>query len=215
MFVTFEGIDGSGKSTQIEMLAAHLEQKGHGVLVTREPGDGSLGRQLRPILLDLKNAGLSDRAELFLYLADRAQHVREVVAPALAAGKIVLCDRFADSTVAYQGYGRGLDPGLLKSLNDLAVAGTTPELTILLDLSPEAGLGRARARNEDAGAAGSEGRFEALALDFHTRVRQGYLALAAAEPERFRVIDAARKPQEIFVDVRRAVAEKLGGAEKV
>jgi len=213
MFVTFEGIDGSGKSTQIELLAAHLRQRGRDVLVTREPGDGSLGRQLRPLLLDLKNTGLSDRAELFLYLADRAQHVHEVVAPALTAGRIVLCDRFADSTVAYQGHGRGLDPAMLQGLNALAVAGVMPELTLVLDLAPETGLARARARNLGVGADTTEGRFEALALDFHNRVRSGFLELAAAEPGRIRVIDADRPAQEIFSDVLRAVEEKMGGAE--
>jgi len=212
MFITFEGIDGSGKSTQIELLAASLRERGRRVLVTREPGDGSLGRELRPILLDLKNSGLCDRAELFLYLADRAQHVREVVAPALGDGTVVLCDRFVDSTVAYQGYGRGLDLAMLQGQNGFAVAGVMPELTLVLDLAPEVGLSRARSRNLGAGAAASEGRFEALALDFHTRVRRGYLELAQAEPGRIRVIDAAGRPEEIFTDVRRVVDEKLGGA---
>jgi dTMP kinase len=213
MFITFEGIDGSGKSTQIEMLAAYLRERGRPVVVTREPGDGSLGRELRPILLDLKNSGLCDHAELFLYLADRAQHVHEVVAPALREGKIVLCDRFVDSTVAYQGYGRGLDPAMLRGQNELAVAGVTPALTLVLDLAPEVGLSRARARNLGAGADTSEGRFEALALDFHNRVRRGYLELAAADPGRIRVIDAARQSKEIFMDVRRAVEDKLAGAQ--
>ncbi|MBF0480564.1 MAG: dTMP kinase [Desulfovibrionaceae bacterium] len=212
MFITFEGIDGSGKSTQIGLLAAHLRESGRQVAATFEPGDGSLGRELRPILLDLKNSGLCDRAELFLYLADRAQHVSEVIAPALRGGAVVLCDRFVDSTLAYQGYGRGLDLAMLRELNALAVAGTAPDLTLVLDLAPQVGLARAKARNLGAGAQDSEGRFEALALDFHNRVRGGYLELAKGEPERIRVVDAGRRPGEIFEDVRCLVDEKLGGA---
>jgi len=205
VFVTFEGIEGCGKSTQIERLARTLTEVGRVVTVTREPGGCALGRTLRAILLSTETRDLSDRAELFLYLADRAQHVATVIRPALENGGIVLCDRFVDSTVAYQGYGRGLDVALLTGLNDVAVADTMPARTILLDLDPAIGLARARARNAREGASVDEGRFEAEALAFHTRVRQGYLALAAAAPDRFVVLDAGRDIDTVAQDVLAAV----------
>jgi dTMP kinase len=209
MFVTFEGIDGSGKSTLIQSLDEHLRTQGHPVVTTHEPGDGTLGWQLRPILLDLKNKDLSDRAELFLYLADRAQHVHEMIAPILSSGAIILCDRFIDSTVAYQGYGRGLNLAMLRNLNDIATAAVVPDLTLVLDIDPEIALSRAKARNAGAGTIESEGRFEALALDFHKRVRRGFLELAAAEPGRIRVIDAARDYNSVFKDGLRLVEERM------
>ena len=209
MFVTFEGVEGSGKSTQIGRLCAALETAGRRVALTRQPGGCELGRTLRAILLSQKSSNLDDRAELFLYLADRAQHVAEVVRPALAAGQVVVCDRYVDSTVAYQGYGRGLDVALLTQLNDVAVAGLLPDLTILLDLDAATGLTRAVARNDASGLAQSEGRFEAEHLDFHTRVRQGYLALAAAQPARFVIIDAAPDPDYVAQAVWQAVAARL------
>ena len=209
MFVTFEGVEGSGKSTQIGLLRQSLEAAGHAVTVTRQPGGCELGKTLRAILLSLTTQNLDHRAELFLYLADRAQHVAEVIRPAERAGHVVLCDRFADSTVAYQGYGRGLDVALLNQLNDVAVAGSWPGLTVLLDLDPEQGLGRAVARNLQDGAAVAEGRFEAEALEFHRRVREGYLALAALHPRRFVVVDAARDVDAVAKDVRQAVEARL------
>ena len=209
MFVTFEGVEGSGKSTQIGRLTTALEATGRPLLVTRQPGGCELGRTLRAILLSQKSTGLADRAELFLYLADRAQHVAEVIRPALAAGQVVVCDRYVDSTVAYQGYGRGLDVDLLTRLNAVAIDGLMPDLTVLLDLDAAAGLTRALARNDAAGLAQSEGRFEAEHLDFHTRVRQGYLALAAAHPDRFAVVDAAPQPDQVAEAVWRAVAARL------
>ncbi|MYL84911.1 dTMP kinase [Desulfovibrio aerotolerans] len=209
MFVTFEGVEGSGKSTQIGRLCAALEMAGRRVALTRQPGGCELGRTLRAILLSQKSSNLDDRAELFLYLADRAQHVAEVVRPALAAGQVVVCDRYVDSTVAYQGYGRGLDVALLTQLNEVAVAGLQPDLTLLLDLDAATGLTRAVARNDASGLAQSEGRFEAEHLDFHTRVRQGYLALAAAQPARFVIIDAAPDPDYVAQAVWQAVAARL------
>lgn len=211
MFVTFEGIEGSGKSTQIGRLAEALAGQGRTVTVTREPGGCELGRTLRAILLSLETRDLASRAELFLYLADRAQHVETRIRPALAAGHVVLCDRFADSTVAYQGYGRGLDLNLLADLNRAAVAGVWPDVTVLLDLAAATGLARARTRNRETGAAVSEGRFEAEALAFHERVRQGYLAMAAAEPRRFVVIDAARDPAAVTRDIRAVLDPGCGG----
>ncbi len=211
MFITFEGIEGSGKSTQIGLLAETLSARGLSVAVTREPGGCRLGQTLRAILLSLESRDLTSRAELFLYLADRAQHVEEVIKPALAAGKVVLCDRFADSTVAYQGYGRGLDVGLLRTLNDAAVGNAWPRLTILLDLDPEQGLRRALARNIGQGACVTEGRFEAESLDFHGRVRQGYLALAALHRDRFAVIDAGGTVDAVAKAVWSAVSPRLAG----
>jgi len=208
MFITFEGIEGTGKSTQIELLRAHLEAKGHRVVVTCEPGGSRIGAELRRVLLALENRDLTPQAELFLYLADRAQHVAQVVRPALSAGAVVLSDRFADSTVAYQGFGRGMDLELLHRLNAVAVDGLWPELTILLDLEPETGLGRAVARNQREGKTNAEGRFEAESLAFHSRVRQGFLNLAAAEPGRIRVVDAAGTP-EATARLVRALIERV------
>jgi dTMP kinase len=198
MFITFEGIEGSGKSTQIKRLAAWLEAKGGAVKLTREPGGSELGLALRRILLDAANTDIVSRAELFLYLADRAQHVKQVVQPALEQGKVVLCDRFTDSTVAYQGYGRGLDPQMLHSLNEASVDGVSPDLTVLFDLPPEVGLVRARSRNEEQGASETEGRFEAEELAFHHRVRDGYLKLAERFPERIKIVDATGDEGAVF-----------------
>lgn len=202
MFITLEGIEGTGKSTQLRLMAEYLESRGQDVLLTREPGGSDLGRELRRMLLHMDNQGMAPTAELFLYLADRAQHVAQVIRPALEAGKWVISDRFADSTVVYQGYGRGLDPKLLHSLNAVAVDGLWPEMTILLDLDPETGLNRALARNLREGKSREEGRFEAEALDFHRRVREGYLTWAAIHPERFRLVDGKDTPEVVFQRVR-------------
>lgn len=209
MFITLEGIEGSGKSTQIGLLTAALEAAGRTVVVTRQPGGCALGQTLRSILLSLETRNLDSRAELFLYLADRAQHVAEVIRPALAAGHVVVCDRFADSTIAYQGYGRGLDVALLHQLNDVAVAGTWPRLTLLLDLDPEQGLRRALARNLQACASVAEGRFEAECLDFHRRVRDGYLALASLHPRRCVTIDATPDAAAVGQAVWEVVSQRL------
>ncbi|WP_027185777.1 dTMP kinase [Desulfovibrio inopinatus] len=209
MFITFEGIEGSGKSTQIQFLTALLEEKGHDVLVTREPGGSELGQQFRSILLDAKNTHIAPACELFLYLADRAQHMGEIVGPALKAGKTVICDRFADSTIVYQGYGRGLDVHLLRTLNDTAVEGLWPDLTLLLDLAPENGLRRAVARNLRDGMDNSEGRFEAESIEFHTRVREGYLTWAALNQERMCIVDAEGNEETVFNNVRCAVESRI------
>ena len=209
MFITFEGIEGTGKSTQIELLRERLEARGRRVVVTCEPGGSRIGAELRRVLLSLENRDLTPQAELFLYLADRAQHVAQVVRPALASGAVVLSDRFVDSTVAYQGHGRGMDIALLHQLNAVAVDGLWPQLTILLDLDPEIGLGRAVARNTREGKTNAEGRFEAESLAFHGRVRQGFLDLAAHEPERIRVVDAAGTPEATALVVREIVEARL------
>jgi dTMP kinase len=197
VFVTLEGIEGCGKSTQCRLLAERLEGLGLRVLVTREPGGSELGQTLRRILLSVESADLTRESELFLYLADRSQHVGRTIRPHLDQGGTVLCDRYADSTVAYQGYGRGMDPELLHSLNEVAVGGLWPDLTLLIDLPVEDGLGRAMARNREQSTSASEGRFEAESLAFHGRVRQGYLMLAARHPGRFRIIDGTGTPEEV------------------
>ena len=197
MFLTVEGIEGAGKSTFISLLEDTLAKLGVDFLHTREPGGCALGRQIRPLLLDASQK-VSGRAELFLFLADRAQHVAETIRPALEAGRWVVCDRYADSTIAYQGYGRGMDPDQLQMLNDYATGGLWPEITFLLDLPAEVGLGRAQARNYREGLTQSEGRFEAEALAFHQRIREGFLARAARWPERFRVLDATQAPDAVL-----------------
>lgn len=209
MFVTFEGVEGAGKSTQIALAEAWLRGLGHTVLTTRQPGGCSLGLTLRAILLDARNTHLDSTAELFLYLADRAQHVAEVIRPALAEGAVVLCDRYHDSTVAYQGFGRGLDVERLIALGQMATGGLAPDVTVVLDLPVEQGLLRARSRNAGAGASQSEGRFEALEMAFHQRVRDGFLALAAREPGRFAVADATGDPDSVFSRVQRAIEARL------
>ena len=214
MFITLEGIEGCGKSTQQRLLAEWLTGRGLRVVTTREPGGSPLGVALRRILLSSATTSLTGRAELFLYLADRAQHVATVIRPALAAGEVVVSDRFADSTVAYQGHGRGLEVRLLQQLNAAAVDGTWPDLTLLLDLDPAVGLTRARQRNTQAAAATGEdeGRFEAESLAFHGRVRQGFLELAAAEPHRFVVIDASLPLEGVTAAIQAAVAQKLAAS---
>ncbi len=209
VFVTFEGIEGSGKSTQIALLANFLMSQGKPVTLTREPGGTGIGDQIRKILLDPSNTALTPRAELLLYAAARAQHIEELVRPDLEAGKIVLCDRFSDATLAYQGHGRGLDESIIRTLDPVATAGLRPDLTILLDIVAGVGLGRARGRNSSRGLE-TEARFENEELAFHERVREGYLVLARAEPGRFRVVDAARTRDEIQEDIRKSMEDALG-----
>ena len=196
MFLTVEGIEGAGKSTFIGLLEDELVKRGVDFLRTREPGGCALGRQIRPLLLDVSQ-NVSDRAELFLFLADRAQHVADTIRPALERGQWVICDRYADSTIAYQGYGRGMDPEELQRLNDYATGGLWPDITFLLDLPVEEGLGRALARNGREGLTKSEGRFEAEALAFHQRIHEGFHLRALRWPERFRVLDATQAPDAI------------------
>lgn len=195
-FITFEGIEGSGKTTQIAMVAEFLRHQGHEVLTTREPGGCPIANAIREILLHPANDALVNRAELLLYAAARAQHVAEVIQPALQAGKIVLCDRYTDATLAYQGYGRGLDLELIEELNILACDNCRPNLTLLLDMPHDAGLQRALQRNSVENMT-DEGRFEQESLDFHQRIREGYLALAKKAPQRMQVIDATGNPGEV------------------
>ncbi|GAB6060268.1 dTMP kinase [Desulfonatronum parangueonense] len=210
MFITFEGIEGCGKSTQSRMVRDNLQDRGIPVIWTREPGGCELGVRLRAMLLGREGADLTAHAELFLYLADRAQHVAEVIRPALAAGHVVLCDRFTDSTVAYQGYGRGLDLAMLHAMNTAAIEGCLPDLTLILDLPVETGLARARSRNTEQGQSESEGRFEAESLAFHQRIRDGYLALSAALKTRYAVIPADGSPDQVFARIMPLLSSRLG-----
>ena len=194
MFITFEGIEGSGKTTQQARVAELLRTRGRTVVVTKEPGGTPVGDRIRALLLDSRSV-IDPIAEVFLFAASRRQHSMEVIRPALGRGEIVLCDRYADSTLAYQGFGRLIDLDKLKMLNAWATEATQPDLTLLFDLPEQAGLSRARARN--AAATADEGRFEAEDLRFHRRVREGYLSMAAAEP-RFAVIDGDASVDEVF-----------------
>ncbi len=198
MFITFEGIEGCGKSTQAGLLIKFLRERGKEAVLTREPGGSRLGLDLRRILLSMENQDLSEEAELFLYLADRAQHVHSLIIPSLMAGKVVISDRFTDSTIAYQGYGRGIDTGFLDQLNNMAVKGILPDLTILLDLPAEIGLKRAQSRNTQKNLTVSEGRFESESLEFHQKIRQGYLDWAARNKYRFLIVDATGNIDTIF-----------------
>lgn len=208
--ITFEGGDGTGKTTQIKLLEEYLKSSGRACIVTREPGGTSLGQLIRKMLLDGGEAPIATPAELFLYLADRAQHVYEIIAPALERGQIVLCDRYIDSTVAYQGYGRGLDLKLLRDLNAIANLGLYPGLTFLFDCPIEIGLGRTVQRQALTGEkAVPADRFEREHAEFHEKIRAGFLAMARAEPKRFRVIDATQSAQQIALEVRKIVEREL------
>ena len=205
MFITLEGIEGSGKTTQMEFIRGFLATRGIDCTVTREPGGTPTGKKIRGILLDPEGKDLSPDTELLLYTADRLQHIREVISPSLRAGKTVLCDRYFDATLAYQGYARGLDGDRIRELHRLLCDGLTPDLTLLFDLSPEEGLARAWRQIHEGERSCAESRFEQEALDFHRKVRDGYLLLAATEPDRFRIIDAAKGIDH----VRRQVTDVL------
>jgi dTMP kinase len=207
-FITFEGIEGCGKTTQLRLLARRLEAAGHAVTVTREPGGCPVADQIRNILLDAENHAITPLTELLLYAAARSQHMSEVVTPALEAGGIVLCDRFTDATIAYQGYGRQLDLAAIDKLNQLATGGMRPDLTVLLDCPTETGLKRAISRINSASGAREE-RFELESLQFHQRVRDGYLRLAQQEPERFVIIDAAAGIPETEETIAAAVLKRI------
>jgi dTMP kinase len=202
VFIAFEGGEGAGKSTQVRDLTAWLTAEGHVVRATREPGGTPSGQAVREIVLDHAHAALSARAEALLYAADRAQHVHEVVRPALAAGEVVLTDRFVDSSLAYQGAGRTIPLEDVRMLSGWATEGLRPDLTVLLDLPPEDGLARAKGR-------AVADRLEAESLEFHQRVRQTFLALAEAEAGRYLVLDARRSPDELAADIRLRVTQLL------
>ncbi len=193
LFITFEGADGCGKTTQLRLLYEYLTKKGYEVVITREPGAAGLGEKIREILLNYSGE-VSDRCESFLFLADRAQHIDMIVNPNVEAGKIVLCDRHTDSTVAYQGYGRQLPIDRIKMLNEIAVAGRHPDLTFVFDIDVEVSMERV-GQNKD--------RMESAGREFYNRVKHGYLELALQEPQRIKVIDASKSINEIHADVIR------------
>lgn len=199
-FITFEGIDGCGKTTQFRLLAQWLRGQGKDVVETVEPGGTAIGQQIRRILLDPASADIQPRAELLLYFASRAQNVDQVIRPALESGRTVLCDRFTDSTLVYQGCGRGLDMDVVRDLDRIACRGLKPDVTFLIDIDLETSLMRARRRNERVGQ--SESRIDEEDTAFHERVRQGYLALAKAEPDRIVVIDGAAPIAEVGQRIR-------------
>jgi len=205
LFITLEGPDGSGKTTQARLLAHWLQEEGHPVVLVREPGGTTIGERIREVLHDPAHTGMSPWTEVFLYCAARAQLVAEIIRPALAAGQTVLCDRYADSTLAYQGYGRGLDLDALRLVLYLATGGLTPDLTFCLDISPEEGLARRRA------GGGEWNRLDQETVDFHRRVRTGYLELAGLEPQRWIVVDAARPVDAVQADLRALLQARWTG----
>jgi len=209
MFVTFEGIEGSGKTTQIRYAAEFLTAAGHQCLVTKEPGGTGLGRQIRAILLDPENRGIDPVSELLLYAADRNQHIQTLIRPALVEGQTVICDRFHDSTVVYQGYARSLDMGLIEDLHTRLLADLRPDMTFLLDLDPEVGLRRAWQQVSLGDRTDRETRFENEALSFHQKVRAGYLDLARREPARFIVVDAAQDEDAVKEVILKVLKKKL------
>lgn len=202
-FITLEGPDGSGKTTQGHLLVEWLRHQGHDVLLTREPGGTEIGDQIREVLHDSGNVAMTARTEFLLYSASRAQHVSELILPALSAGRIVISDRYADSSLAYQGHGRGLELDVVRAVTAFATQGLTPSLRLYFDLTAGEGLQR-RLLGGDAW-----NRMDAEALAFHRRVRKGYLQLAQTEPERWEIFDAHRAINEIQRDVRRVVAAHL------
>ena len=200
LFITFEGADGCGKTTQLMLLAKYLKAQGREVVVTREPGARGLGEKIREILLNY-DGGVSSRAEAFMFLADRAQHIDVIVNPAIKSGKIVLCDRHTDSSVAYQGYGRMLDIDEIKRLNSIATNGKKPDMTLIFDIDVETSMAR---------VGDTKDRMESAGIEFFNRVRNGYLEIAKQEPNRVKVLDASKSIEEIHKNVI-ALYEKLNG----
>jgi dTMP kinase len=206
-FITFEGIDGCGKTTQLRLLAQWLRELRREVVETVEPGGTGIGREIRRILLDPANSAIRPRTELLLYFASRAQNVEETIRPALESGHTVLCDRFTDSTLVYQGCGRGLEVDVVRELDRIACRGLRPDITVLIDIDLETSLARAKHRNARVGHA--ESRIDDESAAFHERVRLGYLALAAEEPERFVVIDGRAPVSEVARRIKEALADRV------
>jgi dTMP kinase len=209
MFISLEGIEGCGKTSQIESLTGFLEDRGKPYVVTREPGGTSIGKKIRSILLDPASKEMVPAAELLLYMADRAQHIHSLIKPRLAEGNIVICDRYFDATVVYQGFARGLDTEYISELHRIIFDDLKPDITLLLDLPPEIGLARAWQALDNGHRAGSESRFEEETISFHEKVRAGYLELARREPERFKVIDASRDIDSVQSDIRSVLSDYL------
>ncbi len=201
MFISICGVEGSGKTTQLKFIARFLESFGKKFVITREPGGTPIGMKIRRILLDPENLDMTAKAELFLYAADRIQHIEQLILPALHEGKIVITDRFADSTTVYQGYARGIDLELVEKINDLVLDGLKPDLTILLDIAPVIGLSRVQNQLKFGQRSESESRFEHEKLEFHEKIRQGFLMLARKEPNRFRIVDAEQQQDKVTQNI--------------
>jgi dTMP kinase len=201
VFISFEGIEGCGKTTQVELLTKFLSHRGVHYVVTREPGGTYLGKLIRQMLLDPANTDMEPLTELFLYAADRAQHIARVIRPALESHHWLICDRFADATTVYQGYGRKQDLAFIQQLNEMATQGIWPRLSLLLDCPVEIGLDRARQRIMETSQEGREDRFEQQDLAFHQKVREGYLQIAAQNPLRFRVFDATLGQKQLHQEI--------------
>ena len=210
LFITFEGVEGSGKTTQIQRLERYLTQRGILCKVTREPGGSPIGERIRKILLNPDHREMAPLSELFLYEASRAQHVKEVIEPLLKRGTVVLCDRFIDASIAYQGYGRQVDLNWIAKLNRLSTGGIKPDITFLLDCPIDLGLKRALRRNRALNQE-KEGRFEGEKVQFHHRVRGGYLSIAKKEPQRVKVIDTRQGEEKVFEKIRKIVDNLMGG----
>jgi len=209
MFISFEGIEGSGKTTQAKHTVRFLQDKGHDCVITREPGGTRIGEKIRAILLDPLSKDMYPLTEFLLYTADRAQHIKEYILPLLSDGKIVLCDRYYDATMAYQGFARGLDIGLIEKIHKLLFENLKPDITLLLDLPPEIGLKRAWKQINNGNRISQETRFEEERLSFHKRVRAGYLELSRLEPERFRIIDASKDEHEVREEIINILASEI------
>ncbi|MFO8082958.1 MAG: dTMP kinase [Desulfobacterales bacterium] len=209
MFISICGVEGSGKTTQLKYIARFLEGTGKKFLMTREPGGTAIGMKIRRILLDPENRDLTAKAELFLYAADRIQHIEQLILPALREGKIVVTDRFADSTTVYQGYARGIDLELVEKINELVLGGLKPNLTILLDIPPAIGLARVQNQLQFGQRTESESRFEQERLGFHEKIRHGFLTLARNEPDRFQVIDAGQHQDKVSEDILQVLKKAL------
>lgn len=209
-FITFEGVEGSGKTTQVLRTGEWLRSAKIPCLVTSEPGGSILGKELRSLLLDRTSLKIGERAELLLFAADRAQHVDEVVIPALNEEKVVICDRFSDATIAYQGSGRGLDLNMIEAINAFASFSIKPDVTLLFDLPVHVGLKRVADRTLGPDGAAAVDRFEREQADFHQKVREAYRRIAEKEPRRFRIIDASQDADTVFLEVSRSISEILG-----
>ena len=207
MFITFEGVEGSGKSTQAKLLAEHLIQQGHKVTLTREPGWGQLGELIRKVILDNRELELDAFSELCLFCADRAQHVRDFLKPKLNDGEIVICDRYFDSTVVYQGYGRGLDKRLVNKIAKASTLDLVPDITLLLNLPVKTGLTRLQSRGDIT-------KMDEEPVEFHEMIRQGYMLLAKREPNRIKKINADREAIEIHAEIRTIVSELIASEGK-
>lgn len=215
LFITFEGIEGCGKTTQISLLKEYLEQKGYSVVATREPGGTQIGDSMRTILLDSRNTHIDIKTELLLYEASRAQHIKDVVRPALDKGSIVLCDRFTDATLAYQGYAQRINKDLIERLNQFATDNITPDFTILIDCPVEIGIKRAKKRGATVNQKINEDRFEEKNISFHQNVRLGYLQIAECNSNRIHIVDGREDVSTVQQGIRTVVLKKIESLQPV